>query len=58
MTRKTHYRNVRRDKFRDLSITIPCNTWGLNLTRDTTKDPAKVTCKRCLRFLSEAKEKP
>jgi hypothetical protein len=57
MSRK-HYRNVTRDKL-GLSITIPCNTWGINLTRDTTKDESLVTCKRCLKFLANRKgEKP
>lgn len=56
MKRKTHYRNVTRDKL-GLSIKIPCNGWGINLTRDTTKDASLVTCKKCLRFLATVEHK-
>jgi len=45
---KMHYRLVTRvGKSRELSMLVPCGT-NAHLTRDTTKDVAQVTCKRCL----------
>ena len=54
--KRKHYRCVIRiAAFDELSITVPCNTWGINLTSDTTKDESLVTCKRCLKFLAALK---
>lgn len=54
MKLKMHYRKVRRLDDGYLSIKIPCGT-NARITKATTKDKNKVTCKRCLKFL-EAKE--
>lgn len=53
--RAKHYRVVTRDKL-GLSMKIPCNCWGLNLTRDSTKDASLVTCRRCLAYLKNNKQ--
>jgi hypothetical protein len=45
-----HFRIVKRDRL-GLTITLPCGDRKAVLTKDTTKDPSMVTCKRCLDYL-------
>lgn len=53
---KMHYRKVtfEENPFTGIKVTsmkVPCGNWEAKITRDSTKDKSKVTCKRCLKYL-------